>query len=147
MTHPRALLLVLGLLAASAAPCASDPQSYLDGNPQTKTDPHLYPVQVVGVDGVTPLHQPVAVTPGPHWLDIQTASGNSKRIPKPQTFVLKIEPCTYYYLGAHKDSALLDKWKLVVDQEETVKACDPAEEIRKAKAAPAAAPPKAHSPQ
>jgi hypothetical protein len=125
----------MGLLATSAALCATTPQSYLDGTPQTKTDPQLYPVQIVAVDGDIQNTTPVAVTPGPHWLEILAAPGDPKRASKTQTFVLKIEPCTYYYLGAHKDSAVLDKWKLVVDEEDTIKACDPADELRKAKAA------------
>ena len=134
MTSRHRLFLIPGLLATSAALCAFNPQSYLDGNPRTKTDNQLYPVLVVGVDGVRPHENPVAVTPGPHWLEIQAPPADTmagRRTPKSQTFVLKIEPCTRYFLGAHKDSPLVDKWKLVVDQVETVKACDPAEELKK----------------
>jgi len=136
MTRHHSLIFILGLAATSPALCALTPQSYLDGNPQTKTDPHLYPVRIVAVDGGAPVGNPIYVTPGPHWLEIVAPTGNSKMVAKPQTFVLKIEPCTYYYLGAHKDSALLDKWKLVVDEEDTIKECNPAEELKKAKAAP-----------
>lgn len=128
----RVLVLIPGLLAASAALCAFNPQSYLDGKPQTKTDVQLYSVLIVGIDGEKPHENPVAITPGPHWLEIQAAPGEgSKRTSKSQTFVLKIEPCTRYYLGAHKDSPLLDKWKLVVDLVETIKGCDPADELKK----------------
>jgi len=134
MNNHRPLLLVLGLLATSAALCAFNPQSYLSGNPQTKTDPGLYPVQIVGIDGAKPHDNPVAVAPGPHWLEIQAAPGDSlgpKRIPKSHTYVFKIEPCTRYFFGAHKDSAVQDNWKLVVDQVEAVKGCDPADELKK----------------
>ena len=71
MTSRSRLFLIPGLLATSAALCAFNPQSYLDGNPRTKTDNQLYPVLVVGVDGVRPHANPVAVTPGPHWLEIR----------------------------------------------------------------------------
>ena len=134
MTKYRPLLLTLGLVATSAALCGFYPQSYLDSNPRTKTDTQLYPVVVVGVDNVKPHEYPVVITPGPHWVEIQAPpaeSMGSSRVSKPQTFVLKIEPCTRYFLGAHKDSALVDKWKLVIDQVETVKGCDPAEELKK----------------
>jgi hypothetical protein len=144
------LLFILGLLAAAPALCASAPQSYIDGTPQTKTDTHLYPVRIVAVDGDIPHTTPVAVTPGPHWLEIESpTAGNAggKGAPKSQTFVLKIEPCTYYYVGAHKDSASLDKWKLVVDEEDTIKECDPAAELKKARDAQPPAAPKAHTPQ
>ena len=54
MNKQRPLLLILGLLATSVALCGFYPQSYLSGDPQTKTDPQLYPVQIVGIDGVKP---------------------------------------------------------------------------------------------
>jgi hypothetical protein len=134
MNKQRPLLLILGLLATSVALCGFYPQSYLSGDPRTMTDPQLYPVQIVGIDGVKPHDSPVAVTPGPHWLEIQAAPGDSlhaNRISKSHTYVFKIEPCTRYFFGAHKDSPAVDKWKLVVDQVETVKGCDPAEELKK----------------
>lgn len=134
MTNPRPIFLVLGLFATSAALGAFTPQSYLDGNPRTKTDTQLYPVRVVAVDGVRPHENPIAVTPGPHWLEIQAGAGEASsptRTSKPHTYVLRIEPCTRYFFGAHKESPLLDKWKLVVDQVEIVKGCDPAEELKK----------------
>jgi hypothetical protein len=134
MNKKRSLLPIICLLATSVAMCAFNPQSYLSGNPQTKTDPHLYPVQIVGIDGAKPHDNPVAVTPGPHWLEIQAVAGDSlgpKRIPKSHTYVFRIEPCTRYFFGAHKDSAVQDNWKLVVDQVEAVKGCDPAEELKK----------------
>jgi len=135
MTNHRPLILILGILAASTALCASNPKSYLDGHPQTKTDPQLYPVQIVAVDGNMQNDNPIRVTPGPHWLEVIGPKSAATGAPKSQTFVLKIDPCTYYYLGAHKESKLVDKWKLVVDEEDTIKECDPAEEIRNAKAA------------
>ena len=148
MACHRSLFLALGLLATTTALCAPDPQSYLDGNPETKTDPHLFPVQVITVDGALPAHNPPAVTPGPHWLELQTVADSPGTPSKTQTFVLKIEPCTYYHLGAHKDPNLLQKWKLVVDTAYMVKGCDPAEELKKVKDVPAQDPRKVHpSPQ
>jgi hypothetical protein len=146
MTSYRPLLIILGILATSTALCASGPKSYLDGHPQTKTDPQLYPVQIIAVDGTMQNDNPVRVTPGPHWLEVVGPKGAATGAPKSQTFVLKIEPCTYYYIGAHKDSAVMDKWKLVVDEEDTIKECDPAEEIRNAKAASAQGAPKTVAP-
>ena len=67
--------------------------------------------------------------------------------PKSQTYVLKIAPCTRYYLGARKDLLANGKWKLVVDQEETVGGCDPADELRKFPDPSLPDAPKAHSPQ
>lgn len=134
MNKQRSLFLILGLLATSGALCGFYPQSYISGDPQTRNDPQLYPVQIVGIDGAKPHETPVAVTPGPHWLEIQTGPGDSlhsNRIFKSHTYVFKIEPCTRYFFGAHKDSPAVDKWKLVVDQVEAVKGCDPAEELKK----------------
>lgn len=165
MTKHRPLLLILGLLATSVALCAFYPQSYLDGNPKSGTDAHLAnlsPVQIISVDNVRPHDSPVAIAPGPHWLEIQTlpdvagtvlgdtrdpttyrgtgpreqatqsrSTFATNRRQAIQKFVLKIEPCTRYYLGAHKDSAASEKWKLVIDEVEDVKGCDPAEELKK----------------
>jgi hypothetical protein len=146
MTSHRPLLLLLGILATTTALCAANPKSYLDGHPQTKNDPQLYPVQIVAVDGAMQGNNPIHVTPGPHWLEVVGPKGRATEAPKSQTFVLKIEPCTYYYLGARKESALLDKWKLVVDEEDTIKECNPAEELRNAKAAQPQGLPKAVAP-
>lgn len=134
MTTTRFLLLVLGLGTTSAALCGFYPQSYLDGNPRTKTDTQLYAVRIVSVDRVTQRENPVSVTPGPHWLEVQIGPADgidSRQASKPQIYVLKIKPCTRYFLAAHSDSPLRDKWKLVVDAEEAVKACDPANELKK----------------
>jgi hypothetical protein len=139
MNKPGFFLVVAGVLWSSDALCSSNPQSYLDGNPQTTTDAQLYPVRVAAVDGDMQFENPVRVYPGPRWLEIQLAPGSERSArlqSKSQTFVMKIEPCTRYYLGAHKDSALADKWKLVVDKTETVQSCDPAEELKKAEANP-----------
>ena len=146
MTNYRPSFLVLGLLAAAPALCAPTPQSYIDGTPQTKTDPRLYPAHIVAIDGDSPRTKPVAVTPGPHWLEIE-APGAGKGPPKTQTFVLKIEPCTYYYVGMRRDPVVQDKWKLVVDEEDTLKECDPVAELKKAREVQPTAAPKVHTPQ
>ena len=149
MTSHRPLLLILGLLAAAPALCASAPQSYIDGTPQTRTDTQLHPVRIVTIDGDVPHTKPVRVTPGPHWLEIEAAPGTGNGVSRTQTFVLKIEPCTYYYIGARKDPVVPDKWKLVVDEEDTIKECNPAAELMKANDAPPAQPPgvpKSHAP-
>jgi hypothetical protein len=132
MTTHRLLFLAAGLLASSLAVGALTPQSFLDGNPQSKAST-LYPVRIVAVDGEMQHTTPVAVLPGPRWLQVVGPSGQG--VAQPQTVVLKIQPCTYYYLGARRDSAVGNNWKLVVDAEETIQACDPADELRKAKAA------------
>ncbi len=131
------VLTILVFLASSAAAASSAPQSFLDGVPKTKTDLQLYPVTVIAVDGDLQHENPARVTPGPHWLQIAGPANEPRGIPtKPQTFVMKIEPCTHYYLGARKETETSHGWKLVVDQKETVGACDPAEEQKKADANP-----------
>lgn len=178
MTKLRCFLILAGIAATQAALCGSTPQSYLDGNPKSRTDANLYPVQIISVDNAMPHDSPVAITPGPHWLEIQTlpyvagtvlgdtrdpttyrgtgpreqatqsrSTFATNRRQAIQKFVLKIEPCTRYYLGAHKDSAASEHWKLVIDDVEEVRGCDPAAEIKQfgdpsapaAKAAPAPA--------
>lgn len=142
MHRLRLPLLAACLLAGSAA-WAAGPQSFLDGNPQTKAA-NLYKVRIISIDGESQQQNPVALTPGPHWVEVIGPNGDKMgtTVDKSQTVVLKIQPCTYYYLGAKKDSPLMREWKLVVDSEETLTSCDPAEETRKAQAAAKVAPPK-----
>jgi len=147
MTRPRPLFLMLGFLAASTALCAVAPRSYLDGNPRSGTDPHLQRVQIVSIDGEIQQHSPTPIAPGAHWVELQTTPDGLGKQSRNQTFVMKIEPCTYYFLGAHKDPDMLQKWKLVIDEEDSIKACDPAEEIRNAKNKPAPGAATAHPSQ
>ena len=139
MTLRRLSFTAFGLLAASLAFAAETPQSFLDGNPQSKTST-LVPVRIVAVDGDMTHTTPVAVLPGPRWLDVIVASDPNRATAKPQTVVLKIQPCTYYYLGAQRRSPLDKDWKLVVDAEETLTSCNPADQHRKAQAAAKPAP-------
>jgi len=140
------LVLVLGLLATMPALCALTAQSFIDGTPQTKNDPRLYPIRIVAVDGNQHHSNTIAITPGPHWLEVEPAPGAGNKASKTQTFVLKIAPCTYYYLGARKDPVVQDKWKLVVDEEDTIKECDPAAELKKARDAQPPVAPGTHAP-
>jgi hypothetical protein len=144
MTRPRMLFLILGLLAASTALSAVAPRSYLDGNPKTRTDPLLNPVQVLSIDGEALQKSPTPVAPGAHWVELQTTPVGLGKMSRTQTFVMKIDPCTYYYLGAHKDPGMLRKWKLVVDEEDSIKGCDPAEELKNARNNPSPGAPAVH---
>jgi len=140
MNPYRIVILATGLFATSLAFGAAGPQSYLDGNPQTRNDPKLSPVRVIAVDGDAQRTNPVALTPGPHWLDVMGPAGGNPAGAKPQSVALKVQPCTYYYLAARKDATVAANWKLIVDAEETITTCDPAEEVRKAQATAAARP-------
>lgn len=141
MNRSNALLLAAGLLATSTALCAtSGPQSYLDGVPQNKNNPRVQAVRILSVDGVAPQVMPYALFPGPHWITAVPQSATTGRATPPETFVLKVAPCTYYYIAARNDAAFGGAWKLIVDGEDTMVQCNPAEELRKAQAAAAPAP-------
>lgn len=131
MSHPairRLPLLTLSLLAA----CESAPLSFLDGRPKTATDPLLYPVRVVSVDGSIQFSNPVQVEPGPRWLVLEAAPSGSARGTTQQTFVMRVEPCTRYYLGARRTSSMEATWQVVIDDQERVAGCDAEAERRKA---------------
>lgn len=150
MTRLDTLLLTAGLLAASTAlSAASAPQSYIDGTPQSKNNPRVQAVRILSVDGAQPPTPPFAVYPGPHWITAVPQSAVPGKRVQPETFVLKVAPCTYYYVAARNDAAFGGAWKLIVDGEDTMVQCNPAEEMRKAQAAaqtPAAPAAKAASP-
>lgn len=144
------LFLAASLLAASTALCAANgPQSYLDGSPATKNNPRIQAVRILSVDGAPPQTIPYALYPGPHWIVAVPATATPGGATQPQTFVLKVAPCTYYNLAARNNAAFGGSWKLIVDGEDTMVQCNPAEEMRKAQAAaqtPAAPAAKAASP-
>ncbi|HET7792300.1 MAG TPA: hypothetical protein VFL64_02850 [Rhizobacter sp.] len=120
--------------------CTTAPLSFLVGRPLTKTDMTLYPVRVVSVDGGHDFTLPAAVGPGVREVVLEAAPGRGALNGVQKTFMMKIEPCTRYFLAARRDSPMSSDWALVVDSTETVGGCTPEEEFRKAgyTAAPAA---------
>ncbi len=147
MNRPVTLLMVASLLASSSALAASDaPQSYIDAVPPTKTDAHVVEVQILAIDGQPPKVMPVAVYPGGHWITAALISHVPGRRAVPKDFALKVEPCTYYYLAARTDPAFSGSWKPIVNGEETMTSCNPAEELRKARAHAAQTPAPTPSP-
>lgn len=152
MSRPFTVLLALAVLAplplaaAPAAPAANGPQSYVDGNPQTKNNPQIAAVRIITVDGERPLNVPFALPPGPHWIEAVPQTASAAQAPKSQSFVLKIQPCTYYYLAARRNPVVQGSWKMIVDAEETITSCNPADELRKARTATARPQPTAPTP-
>ncbi|MBS0195102.1 MAG: hypothetical protein JSR34_12775 [Proteobacteria bacterium] len=151
--HPSPrFLLAAGLLAASttafaatafaATASVSGPQSFIDGTPRTKNDAQLVPVQIVSVDGNPVRENPLQLYPGPHWLEVAGPSARPGQMAI-QSSALRVDPCTYYYLAARKNPLQPGQWKVIVDGEDTMVACNPADEIKKAQAAARANPPKA----
>lgn len=131
-------LLASTLLAVTPALADSNrPQSFIDGTPQTKNNAQVVAVRILTVDGERPLTAPYALPPGPHWIEAMPQTASAAQAPKAQSFVLKIQPCTYYYLAARRNPIVQGSWKLIVDAEETITACNPAEELRRARTATA----------
>jgi hypothetical protein len=124
------LTTVLGLSG-----CGSAPLSFLEGVPRTRTDPALYPVRVVSIDGDiyfnTP-SKPIQVTPGPHWIVFEAAPGRGARGSVQKSFTFMVEPCRRYHLAARRSSPMDADWSLTVDTMEPVAGCSPDEELKKA---------------
>lgn len=123
------LLLSLGL-----AGCASAPLSFVVGDLQTRTDPHLFPLRIVSVDRKIYFNAPdqaVQIAPGPRSLVLEAEGGSSARGSAQRTYVLNIESCTRYYLAAQRAGRMQFDWDLVVERKEPVAGCDPNEERRK----------------
>jgi hypothetical protein len=121
------------VLAAALAACGTAPLSYLDGHLLDRSTLNRYPVRIVSVDGQIEFRNPVQVAPGEHWVVVEAAPGGGVRLQSQQSFVLKVEPCTRYYLAADRRSPLLEEWQLVVERTEPVGSCDPQEEMKKAR--------------
>lgn len=92
--------------ASAVAACGTAPMSFLHGQPKTVTDVQLYPVRVVSVDGAMQFHSPVQVEPGPRLLVLEAAPSGSARRTEMQTFAMRVEPCTRYYLAARRTSPM-----------------------------------------
>ena len=139
----RALPL-LAVSAAIAGCAATAPLSFLSGQPQSRAELHLYPVRIVSVDGEIHFNRPadrLNVAPGLRWLVVDAPpprQGARTSVQKSGAF--RVEPCTHYWLAARRDSAMAADWTLVVDRQERVAGCDPAEELRKASRAPGSGP-------
>jgi hypothetical protein len=118
------------------AGCASTaPLSYLEGVPSTKTDPTLYPVRVVAIDGHMEFdrpNEPAMVSPGLRQLVLEAAPSEGVHRHIQKSYSLAIQPCTHYFLAARRSSPMQADWDLVVDRKETVSGCDPQEELKKA---------------
>jgi hypothetical protein len=118
------------ILACVLASCGMAPLSFLEVGPLSRVDPHLYPVRVVSVDGSIQFSRSIPVEPGPRWLVVEAAPPRGSRLGVQKSFAFLVEPCTRYYLAAHKPSPLLQEWSLVVSPER-VTPCDPQEELKK----------------
>jgi hypothetical protein len=122
------------LLAIGAGGCAivPAPLSFLDGQPKTVTDPLLYPVRVVSVDGAIQFQNPVQLAPGPRWVVLEAAPAKSARGTTQQSFVLRVEPCMRYHVGAKRSSPMDAAWQVVIDHKEPVTGCDKETELKQA---------------
>ncbi|HEY8047990.1 MAG TPA: hypothetical protein VIE63_02375 [Ramlibacter sp.] len=131
----RSALALVASIAALAGCASTAPLSFVEGVPWTKTDSTLFPVRVVSIDGHIEFSAPgkaIMISPGLRSLVLEAApdEGAGRHIQK--TYALPVQPCTHYYLGAKRTSALVSDWTLVVDAKEPVAGCDPKEELRKA---------------
>lgn len=139
MRNGLAALSALALAGCATTPATSLPLSTITGTPYTKTDPHIYPVRIVAVDGEEyfSARNPdgeIHLVPGPHWIVAQADPAKSARKNTEKSFAYKIEPCTRINFAAERETPMSAEWKLVVDHQETVKACNPDEEMAKAAA-------------
>ena len=124
--------LLLTTVVVATAGCASAPLSLLVGEPKTKTELLLFPVKIVSVDGGIEFRNPVQVAPGPRWLVLEAGPSAGARTKVQKSFVLRVEPCTRYFLAARRASAVAAEWEVVIDAKEPVSGCDAEAEMRKA---------------
>ena len=165
----RIRMLGCGLVAVLAG-CASQPMSFLVGSPLSDTNVDLVPVRVVGLDGEMVFGSAgpwVSLAPGTHVVRLSVPPGRQKYgsplAPTPdvpgdhsrnrffsvrqmpdRTVLMKIEPCTRYYLGAGSPTTPNVPWDLVIETKERVEGCNVEDELKKAAPHVAAAPAKAN---
>lgn len=132
-TRRPAVAAALFAAALTAAGCVTAPMTLLDGELRTRTDPTLYPVRIVAVDGHKEFRNPVQVPPGQRLVVFEAAPGKSARGTVQKTIGLRVEPCTRYSFAARRASAMDADWELVVGAPEPVAACDPQVELEKAR--------------
>jgi hypothetical protein len=123
-------------LACLLQACASNvPMSLMKGVPETATDFTLVPVRIIAIDQEMMFRnqtQWINVAPGIHSLVLQADPPQRAHTAKQRVYMFRVAPCTRYELAAKFDSPLLDRWDLVLDSTETISACNPEEELKKA---------------
>lgn len=125
--------LAVALAAILLPGCASAPLSTIDGLPFTKTNPHLYPLHVVAIDGQGNLKRSsVQIAPGPHTLTLAAKPGKTALGMVEKTFAFKIAPCTSYHFAARRESPMQSDWELVLESTDPVVGCNADEEYKKA---------------
>lgn len=130
----RMLLLSFLVSLTACSILAKAPLSYLEAKPPSVIHSNLqYPVRVVSIDGSMQFSMPVQIAPGERDLVLEAMSSRSALGSKQKNVRLKIAPCTRYFLLAQRESPMQADWQLTVASTEVVSACDPAEELQKAR--------------
>lgn len=112
-------------LATLLGACASSPLSYLESTVPSVSNGELLPVRIVSVDGTLQFSNPVAVEQGPRTLVLAAPSIRSQPRSIQKFYVLKVEVCTRYTLGAERSDPTDTDWQLVVVRKEPVAGCKP----------------------
>jgi hypothetical protein len=120
---PFALLVLAGGCAA-AGPYAQ-PYSIIENDPVRSADPDVVPIVMNRVDDRTSLSpQRDVVAPGTHQVTIYVPPRKGFFNATQQTFELKTEPCTRYYLSAKLDNPVGQRWTPVVRSTERIGECE-----------------------
>ena len=130
--RPCASVSAVALLLLTVVGCASTAHlSFVHGDLQTRVHRDLYPVTILAVDGELSFDSPRAVAPGPRWLLLQAAPAQGAGVVPQKAIVLRVEPCTRYYLAAKRQSPMASDWEVVVERKEPVSGCNPESELKK----------------
>ena len=109
MARIRTFVLLLALGAASCA--ATRDSSYISGESFIKaTDPDLYPVEIVAVNGRYYPARSVRVEPGTTTLILRTKKKGVIGGRAEQAIALEIWPCQRYYIMARHADSLSSGW-------------------------------------
>jgi len=130
----------LASLVVVLAGCATTaPLSQLDdGQVYYRAQLNRYPVYVTSIDGKGNLQRNPPIDAGTHNVSFVARPVSGFRIPVEKTYAMRIEPCTRYYVAAHRDNSIAQNWDLVVEKSEPVGGCDPAREWQKSGQSPVA---------
>lgn len=121
MLHSQSRIVILALLAAALAGCAtySENASYLYGERYYRANIRTFPTNITAVDGQSTIRRygygQVPIEPGPHVIRLVTAPVAGLTIPQERELSLNVEPCKRYYIVAERDNRLQQNWRPVVE--------------------------------
>jgi hypothetical protein len=116
----------IALSLACLAACSSIPYGEVNGQRTKFSDPDVYDVIIVAVDGQMYMdgRTVMRLVPGFHLLQLASSKHDSRGNVAYQPYPLNVNACTRYkFVAKHERKFKIDDWQVVPDGEEKITPC------------------------